>query len=57
MSITLSHHETYISHLSEEPHECPQCHTMRYVWVNRAGRSTCLYCDERPDPYEHLERV
>jgi len=29
------------------PVRCPDCGTMHYLWVNRAGVSRCVACDEQ----------
>ena len=46
MILTLHHYETHTSHMSDEAHECPKCHCMRFFWTNRAGHTVCIYCDE-----------
>ena len=35
---------------STRAHQCRDCGEMRYLWVNRSGRTTCYACDEQRHP-------
>lgn len=36
--------EQWTVSLSEEPHQCPVCRSMHYLWINRFGHTTCTGC-------------
>jgi len=44
--MTLLHYPDRTVALSDEARECPRCRTMTFVYVNRTGRTVCLYCDD-----------
>ena len=44
--IILGSDEHSIHLATEESGPCPACRTMRHFWVQREGRTLCVYCDD-----------
>lgn len=45
--IATKHDDESTTLVSSEPRECAGCHTMRAVFVCRAGATVCATCDAR----------
>lgn len=43
--IDLGFQEDRTQVLTADARECPCCHAMRHIFINRDGRTVCLYCD------------
>ena len=48
--VAIGHQEHHSTVLCHEAHECPVCHTMRHIFINRGGETTCLYCEPKDMP-------